>query len=146
MELAMGSAVMQTTARRVMVRRADAVGVPSMSIDERMPHLVHLLERWSVWCEAFRVNLGYRRRVPGLISGDSHEARQADQADANANRISELVDTAVGDLPDDQRLAINLRYGMMASVVRSPRDDYAKRLAAAHESLLCMLPKKGVDI
>jgi hypothetical protein len=147
MELAIEGVMMQATGRRVMVRRVDAVGVRPSSVEERLPRLIHLLERWALWSESFRMRLGYPSNSPGLSSGEGFGVRAESQADRIELNNCTLVDTAVGDLPPAQRAAINKRYGLAhAGVFRFPRDNYATLLDDAHEMLLKSLPRKGVDI
>ncbi|MFT4171770.1 MAG: hypothetical protein QM639_04370 [Rhodocyclaceae bacterium] len=113
---------------------------------ERLVRLQVLLEDWAVWCEGFQEDLGYRRRVAGMVSGGSDTQRSEDNESAYVGRRCELVDAAIDDLPPAQRIAIHVRYGLMASVVRYPRDNHVQLLDEAHQALIRALRRKGVDI
>jgi len=115
----------------------------SAAIDRRMPVLIAILEDWAHWTSSLRIDLGYPNRAAGFSTGGGVYDGDESYTEMERQRM-QSVDAAVSDLPAADRCAIHRRYLM--SVYRFPRDPYEIVLQRAHESLMILLPRKGVDL
>lgn len=122
------------------VVRGERVGA-----EQKLAALVSMLTEWASWQGQYRMRLGYPSRSISGYSSRSDGSRSDDLYQAVDNARFEAIDTAVDDLMPAQRAAVQRRYGV-AAVFRFPRDDYAEQLDLAHQALMRLLPRKGVDI
>jgi hypothetical protein len=131
----------------VRARRVVGGGVVPIDIKaQRLQKLVAMLERWAIWCESYRVNLGFPRSAVVLATGGSDMVRSSEQSDREERRQCEVVDAVVGDLPPACRAAVNQRYGLAPQAVRFNRVSEVEVLQHAHDMLMVALSKKGIDI
>lgn len=110
--------------------------------------LVVVMQDWAEWVRGYRINNGFPSRSIGIESGYGSSKSFDDMIDDVENEMCRLIDTAVDDLTDTQRAAINRCYGL-ANVMRFRRGSdetktYEQLVVEAHETLLVTLPKKGV--
>lgn len=113
--------------------------------EQKLEALVAMLTEWANWQGQYRMRLGYPSRSISGYSSRSDGSRSDDLYEAVDNATFEAIDTAIDDLLPAQRAAVQRRYGV-AAVFRFPRDNYAEQLDLAHETLMRLLPRKGVDI
>lgn len=105
--------------------------------------LISLLEGWASWQANYRPKLGYpSRSLSCYCEASTDFDEMCDEVDS---QMFATIDVCVQDLPPAQRAAIMRRYGI-AAVFRFPRDNYAEMLQAAHERLMVVLPRKGVEV
>jgi hypothetical protein len=108
--------------------------------------LFALLEGWARWQGGYRMRLGFPARSIGLCSNASKDWQ--DVADSIDHTTMKTIDAVIQDdgvLTHAERAAVLRRYGV-AAVFRFPRDNYADLLVSAHQKLLDILPRKGVEI
>ena len=106
--------------------------------------LAVLLEDWAEWQASYSGVRGFPAKSTMLKSGGASQTFE-ELMEGVDNAVHAAIDAAVDDLLPAQRAAIMRRYGI-AAVFRFQRDDYADCLQQAHDRLLVVLPKKGVDI
>lgn len=108
--------------------------------------LVFLLEEWADWQRKDKGIIGYPAKSCGISSDPDRYSKTVDEMYEEMDEArSRIVDSCIDDLLPAQRAAIMRRYEI-AAVFRFPRMNYAECLEQAHERLLCVLPRKGVDI
>lgn len=111
---------------------------------DKYERLVSVMKDWAEWVKGYRIRIGYPSRSIGLVSHSLSDSFD-DMLEAVENEMCRLIDTAINDLPDDQKESIHRCYGL-TSFIRLKKESYERLIIQAHENLLKTLPKKGVAI
>jgi hypothetical protein len=110
---------------------------------EKLQQLVYWLEDWAEWRRGYRPPTGYGNGSPGFGSGyTTHFDDLLERAEQAALVATE---TAIEDLPPAQLAAVQRRYcGISVWRLVRPNYTYEDALRDAHQTLLRVLPAKGV--
>ena len=106
---------------------------------QAIDRLISKLQGWADWEAKYTANPLKSGQACFVVRGSYDFDGLFSQVESKTYQI---IDTAIDDLPKDQRSAILTRYTHRTWL--STKEAYADLLNQAHEALLITLPKKNV--